>query len=130
MRNENFNFFFQNLNIQTRSEITESELKISEPDPTFKNTRTGSTPLYRNTRKSGMPYPNPNGYPKALQSERQWFYYASIHAFLTDFLPFASFNECLVLSDEEEDKWMREYVPTTPYEPVFPINFCFFTGIV
>ena len=32
LRNEKTNFFLQNLNIQTRSEITKSELKISEPD--------------------------------------------------------------------------------------------------
>ena len=65
LRNENFNFFFQNLNIRTRSEITESELKIPEPDPKYRNTRTGSTSLYRNTRKSKISDPNPNGYPNA-----------------------------------------------------------------
>ena len=47
---KNLIYFFQNLNIRTRSEITESELKIPEPDPKFKNTRTGSTPIYRNTQ--------------------------------------------------------------------------------
>ena len=57
--------FFQNLNIRTRSEITETELKIPEPDPKYINTRTGPTPLYQNTRKSEIPDPNPNGYPNA-----------------------------------------------------------------
>ena len=55
LRNEKFNIFFQNLNFRTRSEITESKLKIPEPDPKYRNTRTGSTPLYRNTRKSEIP---------------------------------------------------------------------------
>ena len=71
MRNENFNFFFQNINIRTRSEITEPELKLSEPDPKYRNTRTGSTPLYRNTRKSEIPDPNPNGYPNAHPYEQE-----------------------------------------------------------
>ena len=57
LRNKNLIlFFFQNLNIQTLSEITEPELKISEPGSKYKNSRMDSTPLYRNTR----PNPNPN----------------------------------------------------------------------
>ena len=62
---KNLIFFFQNLNIRTRSKITEPELKILEPDPKYRNTRTGSIPLYRNTRQSENPDPNPNGYPNA-----------------------------------------------------------------
>ena len=42
LRNEKFNFFFQNLNIRTRSEITEPELKIPEPDPKYRNIRMGT----------------------------------------------------------------------------------------
>ena len=38
-------------------------MKIPEPDPKFKNTRTGSTPLYRNIRKSEISDPNPNAHP-------------------------------------------------------------------
>ena len=55
LRNEKSNFFFQNLNIRTRSKITEPEVKIPEPDPKYRNTRMGSIPLYRNTRKSKNP---------------------------------------------------------------------------
>ena len=64
-RNENLILFFENLNTRTRSEITKPELKISEPDPKYRNTRTDSTPLYRNTRKSKISDPNPNAYPNA-----------------------------------------------------------------
>ena len=66
-------FFFQNLNI--RSEITESELKIPKPDSKYRNIRTGFTPLYRNTRKSEILDLNPNGYPNAhpyLQGSLLW----------------------------------------------------------
>ena len=61
------NFFkkkFQNLNIQTRSEITEPELKIAEPDLKYRNTLTCSILLYQNTQKSKIPDLNPNGYLK------------------------------------------------------------------
>ena len=56
-------FLFQNLNIRTRSEITELKLKIPEPDPKCKSTRKGSISLYRNTRKSEIPDPNRNAHP-------------------------------------------------------------------
>ena len=59
-------FFFQNLNIRTRSEITESELKIPEPDMKYINIRTDSIPLYRNTRKFKIPdrtRTGPNAHP-------------------------------------------------------------------
>ena len=49
----------------TRSEITKLEIKISEPDPKYINTRTGSIPLYQNTQKFKIPDLNPNGYPNA-----------------------------------------------------------------
>ena len=65
LENEILIVFFQNLNIRIRSEITKSELKIPEPNPKHKNIRTGSTPLYQNTQKSKIHYPNPNGYPNS-----------------------------------------------------------------
>ena len=64
LRNENLILFFQNPNIRIRSEITELKLKISEPDPKYRNTQTDSTHLYHNTRKSKISEPNPNGYER------------------------------------------------------------------
>ncbi|WZZ86951.1 hypothetical protein YC2023_115530 [Brassica napus] len=68
MEKDEEKILFDCLNIRTRSEITESELKILEPDPKFKNTRTDSTLLYQNTQKSEISDPNPNGYPTGTRS--------------------------------------------------------------
>ena len=45
------------------SEISEPEVKKPEPDPKCQNTLTGSILLYRNTRISEIPDPNPNAHP-------------------------------------------------------------------
>ena len=42
----NLFIFHPNLNIQTRPKISKLEHKIPEPDSKFRNTRTGSIPLY------------------------------------------------------------------------------------
>ena len=55
--------FYSKSKYPTRPEITEPELKISELDPKYKNTRTDSISLYRNTQKSKISDPDPNGYP-------------------------------------------------------------------
>ena len=56
-------FFLQNLNIRTRSKITESKHKITEPDPKCKNIRMGFIPVYRNIQKAKITDLNSNGYP-------------------------------------------------------------------
>lgn len=48
MSNEEFEFFFQNLNILIWPEITESELKIFEPGQICKNIRMNTKYYYQN----------------------------------------------------------------------------------
>ena len=89
---KNLIFFFQNSNIRTRSEITEPELKILEPelkilepDPKYRNIRTSSILLYRNTRKSEIPDLNPNNHPDVLSLLQFSFFHLMVCCLLSLF---------------------------------------------
>ena len=99
--------FFQNLNIRTRSEITEPGLKIFEPDPKYRNTRTGSIPLYRNTQKFEIPDPNPNGYSNA-HPYFEPYYLVICYLYL---------SYSLILVQFDQRIWKIKLTTQTPYYP-------------